>query len=333
MATIKKIPSKNRGSRYRVRIRRQGHKMICATFDRKVDADAFVREYDTKERATKYLEAKESKKHTIAQAIDRYLKEDHLDQIKTKDERIRQLKILNALFGHMQFYYLTKPAKISEIESTLRERKGIKDKKISSATINRYFSALSHLCQVAYEQWHWIESNPFRNIRRKKENTKHGRTLTDAEFERLKSICESNPNDNISIIVILALCTGMRKGEIRFLRWQDLNLASGTISLKDTKNGSSRTTPISEPALSMLKDHSKVRDLKLSWVFVGENSHITGKPFPIDQAWRKLKEVTVIKDFRFHDLRHTCASFLAKNNVSARTVSYTHLTLPTTPYV
>ncbi len=321
MATIQKLTSKKRGIRYKVRIARQGNKVICATFDRKIDAETFAREHDTQARAQKYLDKEESKKHTLNDAIERYLAEGHLNELKTKVERTKQLELIKKLFGDIQLYQLTKPATISNIETILKKYQGKEDKVLSNARVNRYFSAMSHLCQIAYESWYWIDINPFRAIRRKKEASFSGRCLTDEEFKNLKKYCEENSKEEICIIVMLAICTGMRKNEIRYLSWDDVNLIERTIHLKDTKNGSPRTIPLVEPALSMLKAHAKLRNIKSNWIFVGKNSEQTTYPFSITKPWDNLKTETKITNFRFHDLRHTCGSHLAKNNVSPRIIA------------
>jgi len=319
MASIQKIKSKKRGIRYRVRIARQGQKVISATFDKRTKADAFIREYDTSQRATKYLDKQESKKHTLSDAIERYIQEGQADDLKSKSDKLRQLNTFNELFGYLRLSELFKPAIVSEIESKLRNR--TKGKKLTNATVNRYFSALSSLCQIAYENWYWLESNPIRNYRKKKEDKNYGRCLTENEFEKLKKACKLKPKDQISIVVTIALCTGMRKGEIRYLKWENINLKQGVISLKNTKNGSPRTVPIVEPALSMLKAHSKIRRIKTDWVFNGRDSEKTGMPFNINKPWVNLRDSLEITNFRFHDLRHTCASFLAKNKVNTRLIA------------
>lgn len=320
MAEIIKIHRKLKGVGYRVRIRRKGSKGLDKTFDRKADAEAFIHMYDSAEDQLDYVQKKEALEHTLREAIDRYVEEEHINHLKTFRDRVRQLRFFKENFGTLPLAELAKPATIAGIQSKIQNHRG-KDKKLTNATVNRYLSALSHLCQVAYQDWYWLESNPLRTIRRKKEHTKHGRSLTTDEFNNLKEKCEEDPANPISIIVMLALCTGMRKGEIRNLTWEDVNLKERTIYLKDTKNGSARVVPIVEPVLSMLKAHSKIRDLNHTWVFIGDNSYKTGMPYPINKNWEKLKKKAEITDFRFHDLRHTCASFLAKQNISTRMIA------------
>src|SRR5262249_2823728 len=114
-------------------------------------------------------------------------------------------------------------------------------------------------------------------------------------------------------IVVLALATGARRGELQGLRWPDVDLKRGTLTFHETKNGERRAVPLTGPALTLMHQHAKVRRLDTMLVFPDG----TGKrALGIREAFEGAVKRANIADFRFHDLRHSFASYLAMNGAS-----------------
>ena len=160
--------------------------------------------------------------------------------------------------------------------------------------------------------------------------------LSDEEREALLKACRESTNSYLHSIVVLALSTGMRQGEIMNLRWQDVDLEKGRIVLLQTKNDLPRTVPLAGYALELLKEHSRVRRLDSDLLFPGKNPK---KPVFIRAPWVKAVKEAGLSNFRFHDLRHCSASFFAENGATlieiahvlghktlAMTQRYSHLT-------
>jgi integrase len=143
----------------------------------------------------------------------------------------------------------------------------------------------------------------------------NGRTrfLNDDEKERLLSACRESASKGLYPIVILALSTGMRRGEIMNLKWSDIDLARGSILLQTTKNGERRFVPLVGIALDLLRSKYANQTLD-SLVF--PVPHSPCKPIDIRSAWESALNKANIFNFRFHDLRHTAASYLAMNQAS-----------------
>jgi integrase len=116
-----------------------------------------------------------------------------------------------------------------------------------------------------------------------------------------------------SLVVLIALSTGFRKGEILNLQWPDVDLIQGRITSQETKNGERRTVPLTGPALDQMRQHARVRRRDTQLVF--PNAYGT-KPLDIRKAWETALKQATIPDFRFHDLRHSAASYLAMNGAS-----------------
>jgi integrase len=119
-------------------------------------------------------------------------------------------------------------------------------------------------------------------------------------------------------LVTVALCTGARAGELLALRWPDVDLTRGIAIAQDTKNGDRRQLPLTGPALQVLKDRRRVRRIDTDLVFPDPALTLEGKPRPYDYA-KDFQEATKraqIENFRFHDLRHSAASYLAMNGAT-----------------
>ena len=130
--------------------------------------------------------------------------------------------------------------------------------------------------------------------------------------------CEQTGANELLIIVILALNTGARKNELRWLRWSDVDLQKGTLMFRDTKNEMMRSIPVVGKGLELLREWGKVRRLSTDLVFPGKNQK---NPILFEKSWRKALRTAGIEDFRFHDLRHSAASYLAMNGVPIRTIA------------
>jgi integrase len=112
----------------------------------------------------------------------------------------------------------------------------------------------------------------------------------------------------------LALSTGMRAREITGLTWPRVDLQQRRILLEDTKNGERRVVPIVGHALDLLRERGKVRRLDTDLVFPGPRK--PEQPVELRQAFLSALGKAGIEDFRFYDLRHSAASYLAMNGAS-----------------
>lgn len=114
-------------------------------------------------------------------------------------------------------------------------------------------------------------------------------------------------------MVVLALSTGMRSGEMLSLRWSQVDLVNGQVRLHDTKNGSSRSVPLAGLAMDLMAAHAKVRRIGSDLVFPGADPK---NQVDLKKPWTTAVRKAGLVDFRFHDLRHSAASYLAMNGAS-----------------
>jgi len=323
MASIRKRTNKNGSTSYRVDVRLKGFPPQRATFTRLTDAKKWGQNTESAIRENRYFKTAESRKHTLAELIDRYNK----DVIPTKPKWAKgqkmQLLWWKDQLGHYVLADIT-PARIAECRDNLLNEQTNRGKNRKPATAVRYLAALSHALSVAVNEWGWIDDSPMRKVKKPKEPRGRVRFLSDdeeiegivikGERSRLLETCKNSSNKALYPVVVVALSTGARKNEIMSLQWKDVSLKNGAIILHDTKNGETRRVPLTGKALELIKELSKVRDIKNKLLFPSRIK----KENPIDlrKPWMLALEEAGIEDFLFHDLRHSAASYLAMNGAS-----------------
>ncbi len=217
------------------------------------------------------------------------------------------LKPLTAKFGLKHLNDISS----FEIEKYRKERKDVGK---SDATVNRELQALRHLFNKAIA-WRKAQHNPVRQIKLRKEENSRVRFLTEEEEASLLETCSSN----LRAIVIAALNTGFRRGELLSLTWGDIDFVRGLITVQAgyAKNGERRTIPMSGEELRQLLTGLKTSADNAGKVFLNSN----GEAYKlVSTVFDEAVERANITDFHFHDLRHTFASRLIMAGVDLRTV-------------
>jgi integrase len=190
---------------------------------------------------------------------------------------------------------------------------------MSPSTVVRYVAALSHALSIAIKDLGWLEDSPMRKVTKPREPRGRDRFLSDEERTALLDACRASSSRWLYTVVVLALSTGMRSGEIMGLRWPQVDLARRQLLLRDTKNGASRAVPIAGLALTLMQSAAKVRRIDTDIVFYGNALAMPGtalKPVDLKKPWATVVAKAKLVDFRFHDLRHSAASYLAMNGAS-----------------
>lgn len=121
-------------------------------------------------------------------------------------------------------------------------------------------------------------------------------------------------------IIVFALHTGLRQGELLSLHWSMVNLFNKTIVIQETKNGKPRTIPLLEISLAILTEKAKVRNLKCDLVFLS-NTMAKIDCHNLTKAFNNATKRAEIQDFHFHDLRHTFATRLAQSGYDLYKIS------------
>jgi len=309
VATFEKRVGKTGKVTWRVRVRRTVGPHLAKSFATKQAAQEWARSVEHKLDVGEHVPSSEARRRTLADAIDRYLTVT-LTQSKFQKNASEQTRLLTWWKNELGMRPLVSitAATIAEIRDRLATEKNERGKVLTGSTINRRITALPAVLTITVKEYGWLAKNPIPNVTRMPDSKGRERFLSDKERTDLLAACRASELDALYPLVSLALATGARKSELLGLLWANADLTRRTVRFLDTKNGESRTVPLAATAVEMLKAWGKGR-LK------------TGPVFPytkdqVDKPWRDARDAAGIPDFRFHDLRHSAASYLAMSGAS-----------------
>lgn len=309
--------NKDGSTTYRARCRYKGHTFVSKTFKNLTLAKKWKRETDALIQQDLYLAHSKAEKHTLCEAIDRYCKEVLPHKPKNAKNVLCHLARWKKDLGHLRLNRVT-PATLSEVREKLLSESVPSGNQRSNTTVVRYLASLSHVLSTATIEWLWLKENPVLKVRKPKQSRGRVRFLSEEEFPRLLDSCKASNNLLLYPIVMLALTTGMRSGEVLKLKWQDIDLSKGRLTLYETKNGEIRVVAIPSNTVKVLEAFYQSQ-LRLSpLLFPGTDPT---KPIDFRSAWRFALKRAKITDFVFHDLRHTFASYLVMSGASLAEVA------------
>ncbi len=316
MASIEKRVSKSGDITYRVKVRLKGSPPQSASFRRLTDARKWAENIQSAIREGRHFKTVEAKRHTVSEMIDRYCK-DVLPEKKSSKDQQRHLEWWKGVIGSYLLADVS-PAVIVEHRDKLKNGKTVRGTQRSPSTVNRYLAALSHVFTIAMKEWGWVEDSPFRRVTKLKEPRGRVRFLSDDERVSLLKACKEH-SEQLYTIIILALSTGARQMELLTLNWSQVDLSRGLILLEDTKNGERRVLPLAGHAYELIKELSKVRRIDSDLLFPSPKK--PNKPINVQNIFKAAVKKAKIDNFRFHDLRHSAASYLAMNGASLNEIA------------
>jgi integrase len=311
VAVIEKRVTEGGKARFRVRVRLKGYPEETASFHRLTDAKLWAQRIEAAIREGRHFPRAEARRKTLSDLLDRYAAEILATRQKGGQKLTSLLGRWREALGRRLLADVT-PARIAEVRDALAREQSLRMQVRSPATVNRHLAALSHAFTVAVNEWGWLDSNPVRKVRRLGEPRGRVRSLSDSERERLFAACRQSRDRRLFPLVLLAVSTGARQGELLRLRWTDVDLERGLAVLHETKNGDRRALPLTGPALQELREMARLRYLATDLVFAGPQ-HVARFP---QKHWEKALKVAELSDLRFHDLRHTAASYLAMSGAT-----------------
>ena len=319
MATIEKRVSASGTVSYRAKVRLRGEKPRSRTFKRLTDAKAWAAKTESDLGHGTYVPTTVDRRRTLADLIDKY-RTEYLPVKKNNRDGAKQERLLD--WWREEYGYLSldrlQPDVIGEARAKLAQRKNRYGDPVSGATVNRYLAALSAVCKWAWKEQRWLPENPVLAVSKESEGEGIVRFLSDDERAALFKACRAHRNPNIYTAVVLALATGARASNIRFLQWEDVDRDAWTLTVRETKNGTPRTIPVVGAAQTALQAHYKADPTKDGWVFKGSRDDAPGT---FDSAWQAVRKTAGLDDFRFHDLRHTTASYLTQSGAGLAQVA------------
>ncbi|WP_164963971.1 site-specific integrase [Rubrivivax sp. JA1026] len=188
-----------------------------------------------------------------------------------------------------------------------------KRKPLAGSTINRYISALASVLTWAIRKRIAPKGfdHPVRRIELNREGSGKTRFLSDDERRRLLEACKASTWPRLYLLVLMALTTGARKSELLGLHWRDVDLERALAFVDVSKNGDPKGLPLLPAVIEQLH---QFKGAPTTLVFPSHRD--SKKPISFEKPWHDALKAAGVKAFRFHDLRHSCASFLAQNGAS-----------------
>lgn len=297
MASIRKLVSGN----YQVQIRKVGMAPVTRTFTSKKHARAFSLHIESSTELARAL----GKAPCLIPGFGAWC-DVYMAQYQGRDpSTIGRLVYWRNQFGDLP---ITKIDEFAVDDGLIN----LQYKGLTGSTINRYKSTLSavfiyFIQHPSYKRTGF--TNPVRkeSVSRFKENQSKNRFLMEEEQSNLLKICRESGWKKLYLLVLLALTTGARKGELLGLTWTNIDFKGRVASLKDTKNGKPRLIPLTPPVIQELMKWRKHEDC-----LIFEGVVCKHKPYNIKKPWCKALKESKINNCRFHDLRHTAASNLVR---------------------
>ena len=319
MASIRQRKNGN----WQAKVRRKGMPPATMTFDLKADAETWAREVERDvQRGHIGAVANEAGKITFKDVADRYIK----SVVPTKKAKSAETYV-KAVRDKFAPYFLSalRPMDIGDWRDELA-------KTYAPQSVIHHLSMLSAIYSFAEKDLgiHLPAGNPVRGVRKPKQPKARDRRLRGSEYDYLLRAASMSRSVGMRQIVVLAVETSMRLGELLGLEWSRVDLKRRTAHLRDTKNDSSRTVALSSQAVEALESLPRRLDGKvLSWT--------SGPAF--EKTWqvcrtraRKLYEAdcaatgtkpdpAFLADLRFHDLRHEATSRLFEKGLGIMEVA------------
>jgi len=237
---------------------------------------------------------------TVREALENYRSRISILKKGYAQEKYRIEQISRSFLGAKIVREVTSVDIATYRDNRLQEINPKTGKPLSSSTVRLEMSLLSNFFDISRIEWGICESNPVANVRKPKIPPGRDRRLTPREDRLILRYCHNHVNPELYSIVVLALETAMRQGEILRLQWEHLNLKSRVAHLPETKNGTKRDVPLSIKAQAAL--------IRLGVKTNGRVFSYT--PEGLKSTWRFMLVKLGIEDLHFHDLRHEAISRL-----------------------
>lgn len=288
---------RNRNGVWQARVTRKGQAPVSKSFTTRQDAERWSRQIETLIDQGRFINNVEAERTTFGEVVGRYMQEVTPTMRGAKEDLFRLKALQRHTLCKLSMAALT-PAKIAEYRD-------LRLTQVSSSTVIRELAYISSIINQARREWGINIDNPVRLVRKPQSPQGRNRILNEAEKLRILDELVPRPTRRVSMwmkpLVEFALESGMRRGEMLALTWPNIDLVNRTAFLPLTKNGEARTVPLSSKAILILQSLPR---------------SITGAVFPIRPdaiaaAFMKATKRADVKDFHFHDLRHTAITQLA----------------------
>lgn len=316
MATIRKRKGRSGAVSFLAQVRVRRFKPAAKTF--RVETTVA----EAKQRATAWAESLERElraqssrggtRHDVTQLTLGSLISEYL-----RDSKTRELRTYKEVTRLLESFWVARYASTRILDFGALQLRDARDRLDTPArshgTVNRYMSVLR-------SAWNWGRSAALIPMERAwpmrlmlTEPRGRQRFLSDAEMDALLHAAEADPVLRAAIVV--SLSSGVRQGELLALTWGDIDLAHGHCTIRNSKNGDMRVAHLSPAAIDALRGLKKLKVVSPTYPFVTASATRLKQSF-LEVRWRRIRDAAKLQDFRWHDLRHSCASQLLQGGAT-----------------
>ncbi len=294
-----------------------------------VDNITIAREMEAAIKADLLREAYNIKRNkkvpTLGEVWEKYLPWAKENKKSWRDDYYYYRKHIKPSFHNKPIDRIT-PFDLEKLKVEMSRETNQRGRPYANATIKHQLVIIRRLYNIAQKWGLYDGPNPVNRVEMPRLDNQKTEFMTNEQVISLLKVLDEWPCRESAALVKSALYTGLRQGEIFKLKWEDVDLKRGLITLRDPKGGKSTTIPISDAAINVLKSLEK----KSEFVFPGKDGkqrkHFKG-------PWHRIREAAGLpRDFRFHGLRHHFASTLVSNGIDLAIVKelLTHKDIATT---
>lgn len=312
MASIFKRKNKDGTSVWRAVVRIKGYPTVCNHFDRKQEAEDWASNIERQIKAGQFKFDQHNQLRTFGELTDRYIQDGALEHHRSAEDTKRHLNYWKSRLGAYALVHVT-PELLGKERQILIDTPTLKGGKRTPSTTNRYYASLSSLLTYAAKHLSWINENPALRLIKLKENPGRDRVLSKDEISRLLSAARESKSPYLYCIIILAVTTGARQGELLSLEWKHIDFVNKLAYIKQSKNGRPRSIALSDPVVAELRRLYDLRNPQKPLVFASKTAF--GR-VDIKKAWQQALKRAGITNCRAHDMRHTFCTYAAEKGAS-----------------
>ncbi len=291
---------RNRNGKWQAQVRLHGHSPRTKSFTSKRDAERWSRQTEAElEASALRIDHRVLDRTTVSDLLDRYRREVTVTKRGAASERKRLDGFLRQSWAKKRLSKITPQTFSRYRDERLRT--------VKPGTVIRDLGLLRSIFEVARLEWDVpLSENPVAKVRKPKAPDARERRLLPGELELLLEACASVRNTWLRSGILLAVETGMRRGELLSICWEDVCFDTATLMIRETKNGHARRIPLTDVATALLRERK------------AEKVAHPKKVFPVSanafrHCWERCKSRVAlahpsIADLRFHDLRHEAVS-------------------------
>ena len=295
---------RKRSNGWNVQIRRSGFPNLYKTFKKKEDAQVWAREVELRIQRDEFNIFPKNDLRTLGDILSRYVRDITPKKRGARPESLRIGKIIRHPICSIRLSKLNSMDLASYRDERLQT--------VVPASVVMELSLISHAIDTARKEWGvYLPENVVKKVSKPRIGRGRDRRLLSGEEHQILKASSESQNHYFRPLIILAIETAMRRGELLNLKWEDIDLEKQVAHLEMTKNGSKRDVPLSKRAKEILS---------------GMPHSISGRVFPLTEdsvkgLWSRVSKRTGIYDLRFHDLRHEATSRLFEKGLNIMEVS------------